>query len=210
MRNILYLMVCVFLAACGRVWSKPAQILHASLNGVSCVIELDLGANETVRVYSTQRKEIWRGISKSLKPWKIIVGDVDGDGRTDLGVGVYKTTRFHPVMAKRPFVYTWNGKAFVPKWLGSRLTRPFTDFTFAAFKSGPKLVSIEEIKGGGNELAVYKWDGFGFTRVWTGCRAKKLSGLAVSGEVVRVWSYGSHKTYRTYAWDGKALKEAKS
>lgn len=207
MRNILCLTACVFILACGSVWSQPAQTLHAVLNGVSCTVEFDPGASETVRVYSTGRKEIWRGISKSLKPWKIMIGDVDGDGKTDLGVGVHKTARFHPVMAKRPFVYTWTGKAFAPKWLGSRLTRPFTDFAFGAFKSGPKLVSIEEAKGGGNELAVYKWDGFGFTRVWTGCRAKRLSGLVVLGQAVRV---RTDRTNRTYTWDGEALKEAKS
>lgn len=172
-----------------------------------CALSKDEGVSNSVHVYAVYRKvlvPVWKGVPKSLKAWKITAGDVDGDGRLDLGVGVYKKAKFHPVMAKRPFVYTWNGKAFVPKWLGSRLSRPFTDFVFADFPGGPKLVSIEDTQDGRHELAVYKWDGFGFTREWTGCRAEEMSGLTASGRVV-----GVDGTHRTYVWDGRGLKEVR-
>lgn len=210
MRRILRLtalIASITACACGLAWSRPVQTINARLNGVKCIVELDPGAAQTVRVLSPGHKEIWRGIPKSLKPWKIMAADVDGDGRMDLGVGVYKKARFHPVMAKRPFVYTWDGKSFVPKWLGSRLSRPFTDFVFADFPGGPKLVSIEQTVNGENELAVYQWEGFGFTRQWTGCHAKSLSGLRASGCTVRV---RSDKSDRVFAWNGKALKEVRS
>lgn len=210
MRNILCLVaLAAVVSGCTvhREWSHTSQSVTTGFKGTTYTAELDSDAKETVRVYTgtpSGRREIWRGVPKSLKPWKIMLGDVDGDGKLDLGVGVYKKAQFHPVMAKRPFVYTWDGKAFVPKWLGSRLSRPFTDFVFMDTGKGTKLVAIEETEDGANELAVYKWEGFGFTREWTGCRAKKLSGLTVMGHEIRV-----NGTHGTYAWDGKALKEVR-
>jgi hypothetical protein len=189
--------------------------VRTEFEGVMYTIELDSNAEKTVRVHTdtpSGRREIWRGVPKSLRPWKVMLGDIDGDGNPDLGVGVYKKSEFHQVMAKRPFIYTWDGKAFVPKWLGSRLSRPFTDFAFASSPSGPKLVSIEETKDGQHELAVYKWDGFGVTREWTGCRAKRLLGLVVSGETIEVRSDrsdGSDPSDKRYTWDGASLKEVR-
>jgi hypothetical protein len=189
-------------------WSHTSQSVRTAFKGVTYTAELDSDAEDTVRVYtdpSSGRREIWRGIPKSLKPWKVLLGDVDGDGQLDLGVGVYKKSEFHPVMAKRPFIYSWDGKRMSPKWRGSRLSRPFTDFVFAAFPGGPKLVAIEDTEDGQHEIAVYKWDGFGFTREWTGCRAKRLTGLTADGTAVSVMSDRSDKSY---IWNGKALEEA--
>lgn len=185
------------------------QILLANLNGKPHVIVLL--ARGGVRIYKVESdglRELWAGLER-LNPWKIQAADVDADGKVEIGIGVYKKARFHPVMAKRPFIYGWDGKQLYPEWLGSRLSRPFTDFVLADFgKAGTKLVAIEETKDGEHELAVYRWDGFGFTREWSGARSEKLSELTACGpggkQMIKVRA--GHSSY-TYIWNGKALQE---
>lgn len=168
---------------------RVRQLLLADFNGKRCLAVLTDG-EKPVSLYEITPdalKEMWTGLSQSLEPWKLQIGDVDGDGSEDLMVGVYKKARFHPVMAKRPFIYGWDGKAIYPKWLGSRLSRPFTDFALADFGSGVRIVAIEETKDGAKELAVYKWDGFGVTREWSGARSEEMFTLEVVGrDTVRV------------------------
>lgn len=38
-----------------------------------------------------------------IKPLKVQAGDINGDGQVEIGICVYKTAKFHPVLAKRPF-----------------------------------------------------------------------------------------------------------
>ena len=61
-------------------------------------------------------------------PLKVLAGDIDGDGRVEIGVCVYKTAKFHPVPAKRPFFYALQDGRLQPVWLGSRLAWPFADY----------------------------------------------------------------------------------
>jgi hypothetical protein len=102
---------------------------------------------------------------KDLKPWKVQTADVDGDGKKEISIGVFKTARFHPVEAKRPFIYNWSEKEGIyPKWLGSRLSRPFEDYIFADIDSDgmDELVSIELLSDGRKIVNSYNWKGFGF------------------------------------------------
>lgn len=99
-------------------------------------------------------------------PWKVQAADVDGDGIHEISIGVYKTSRFHPVMAKRPFIYNWDGSGISPKWLGSRLSRPFSDYIFADIdKDGAdELIASEYDRDGSMVITSYDWNGFGFDR----------------------------------------------
>ncbi len=112
------------------------------------------------------------GVEPHRRPWRVSWGDVDGDGREDLLVGVIGRARFDPTDRKRPFVYTWDGRRLVPKWLGSRLSRPFIDAVLGnADDAGPAdLVALESTRDGGLEIAVYAWKGFGFERRFASSR----------------------------------------
>ena len=99
-----------------------------------------------------------------LKPWKIALGDVDGDGKAEVSIGVYKKAQFHQVMAKRPFIYSFEDNKLVPKWKGSRLSKPFTDYIFYDIDEDgiDEIVSIEILENQEKVINTYKWKGFGF------------------------------------------------
>lgn len=109
-------------------------------------------------------KEVFRYDMKDINPWKVQTCDVDGDGRREISIGVYKKARFHSVMAKRPFIYSWHGNGIFPKWLGSRLARPFTDYIFCDITSDGRdeLISIEYLEDDRKSVHLYGWKGFGF------------------------------------------------
>jgi len=115
-----------------------------------------------VEVFSVDK--LYKCDMTDINPWKVQTCDVDGDGKTEISVGVYKTARFHPVMAKRPFIYEWHGNAISPKWLGSRLSRPFDDYIFADVNADgmDEIVSIEHLMDGRKAVNSYAWKGFGF------------------------------------------------
>ena len=104
---------------------------------------------------------------KELNPWKIQTCDVDGDHRREIALGVYKEASFHPVMAKRPFLYHWDKGDIVPMWRGSRLSRPFEDYIFFDIDADEKdeIIAIERLPDGKALINAYKWAGFGFESI---------------------------------------------
>lgn len=119
-----------------------------------------------VIIFSTGDRinEIGRKNFTDMNPWKIAIGDIDGDGIDEISVGVYKESPLHQVMAKRPFIYSFENGGVQPKWRGSRLSRPFTNYNFFDIDGDgvDEIVSIEILQDNKKLMNSYKWKGFGF------------------------------------------------
>jgi hypothetical protein len=109
----------------------------------------------------------------SLRPLAVQTGDIDGDGREEIALMVYKTAVFDPVLAKRPFFYRLEDEKLKPVWRGSRFSRPADDFRLFDFDDDgiTELVSLEHPENGGRVFTLYRWHGFGFEWI---CQSEEL------------------------------------
>lgn len=112
-------------------------------------------------------KKIYDASFQKVNPWKVQVCDVDGDGKKEVSLGVYTVAKYHPVYAKRPFLYEFRNRKLYPKWLGSRLSQPFDDYVFSDMDGDgmDELISVETMRDGKKEFDAYKWTGFGFESI---------------------------------------------
>lgn len=143
--------------------------------------------NEVI-IYSIEGTEIYREDFSDLNPWKLVVGDIDGDGIDDISVGVYKKSLFHPVMARRPFIYSFNNSSLQPKWRGSRLSKPFTDYIFYDIDGDnvDEIVAIEFLQSGDKVINTYKWKGFGFEGFIQSIGYRDIDNLEIKDSLIYV------------------------
>lgn len=147
--------------------------------------------DDDVVIYSMEEDllEIFRKDFTDFNPWKITIGDVNGDGIDDISIGVYKESPLHPVMAKRPFIYNYTEEDLKPLWRGSRLSKPFVDYDFIDIDGDEmdELISIEILSDDRKVINTYKWKGFGFEGYKESMDFKDLSNLEIKdGAYVQV------------------------
>lgn len=137
------------------------------LDGKTERIELNSENNFALQIKHSG-KLLWEGVPSRWKPWKLEIADVDGDGNREIIIGIIKSTKFFPKPHNCLFIYDWKEDRAFPKWLGSSLGKPFTDFLFADLDNtvGDELIALETNLDGKRSLAVYRWNSFGFTLDW--------------------------------------------
>ena len=131
-------------------------------------------------------KELYKADFSKLKPWKVQTADVDGDKKKEISLGVFKTATFDPVAAKRPFIYNWSPGGLSPKWLGSRLSRPFGDYIFKDINNDKKdeLVALEQTPDKKKLINSYVWKGFGFEGYAESDVFEDICNLSQSGNAI--------------------------
>ena len=142
-------------------------------------------------------KEIYIEDFSRLKPWKIVLGDIDGDVKKEISIGVYKKTPFHQTMAKRPFIYSYDNNKLQPKWRGSRLSKPFIDYNFHDIDGDgiDEIISIEILEDNKKVVNTYKWEGFGFEGFLESESFKDIRNLRIEDGLVYVKIKGKEGVY---------------
>ncbi|NLM05529.1 MAG: hypothetical protein GX219_01210 [Tissierellia bacterium] len=155
------------------------------VNGKKFIKIFDQGLNELV-----QAKD-----ATILNPSNFQVSDVNGDGVKELSFYAYKKALHHPVYAQRPFFYIIEGEELKPFWRGSRLSSPFTEFTFFdRDKDGrDELYSIEYTGDNRKRVKGYEWTGFGFEVFYQGEVYLHISNLRVEDGDLSADFYGVGK-----------------
>lgn len=163
--TLIVLLACIALYAVCAHHAPSSAVVESDLDRDGKIerIVLDAGRDPTLTIWRGD-KRLWQGVPKKWKPWKLTTADVDGDGVREIIVGVHKSTRFFPQPHNCLFVYGWDGTQAFPKWLGSSLSKPFSDFAFANLDDdkAEELVSLETLRDGKRCVVVYSWIGFGF------------------------------------------------
>ena len=126
-------------------------------------------AGDTLYILSSENKLTGRHniISKfdvkDMKPLNVMAGDINRDGIIEVSLKVYKAAEYDPEPAQRPFFFNVSRGKLEAVWLGSRLARPFVDYTVADLDGdGYSELAALEIVPDGFLLAAYSWDNFGF------------------------------------------------
>ncbi len=193
----------VVFASKGSLWisephAYPRLLTPLSGSAVSVAVDVSGGLAAVAYAAGTPAVELFAarggrfqsvggGVESWRRPTRVSLGDVDGDGQVDALVLVTGRARFDHRVALRPFVYGWDGARLYPKWLGSRLSRPFHDATLGDLDHDGRaeLVSVEDTRDGDLEIAAYRWSGFGFERVATSVPASTVSSLFVDADGIR-------------------------
>jgi hypothetical protein len=91
--------------------------------------------------------------------------DIDGDGSTDLLLGIYKKTHFEPVPAKRLQILRIDAGNLRPLWLGSKLCRELVDFRPVSRENKQEILTLEKSADGTYCNGIYTWQDFGLQLV---------------------------------------------
>jgi hypothetical protein len=98
----------------------------------------------------------------NYQPYQLDTADVDRDGRTEILVGLIKSTEFDPQEKKRLFILRIDDGQLRPLWLGSKVCQQLVDFKTTA---NGVVRTLEKTKGGNYAIGIYEWQGFGLTLI---------------------------------------------
>ncbi len=121
--------------------------------------------DERTQGFFTVEEDDRRWTSEIYPMWKAAVADVSGDGDDEVIAGVWSNQLRHddPSPHKTLWVLGWDGRRLFPKWRGSAMARPMSDFSIheAASDRLDELV-VDEQLGDNCFETTYRWTGFGF------------------------------------------------
>ncbi len=128
----------------------------------------ELGFGDLFLVLERKGEEQWVRVYENdftlLKPWKLELGDVDGDGITDILTAVRKTTHYDPKERNRLFIFNYQEAGLVKKWTGSDIAGNWMDFEVGELvdTKGEEIVFLSREEEGREKLLAYAWYDFGF------------------------------------------------
>lgn len=99
-----------------------------------------------------------------LKPWKMELADVDGDGVKEILIAVQKATLFDDKIKNRMFIMNYENNLLIKKWTGSQIAGIWRDFYTGELISvkGDELIFVEVMENERERISVFSWFDFGF------------------------------------------------
>ncbi len=147
--------------------------------------ELTTDYGDRFAVFIKEEDQNWRreytNDFKDLKPWKLELGDVDGDGTGEILIAVRKTTHFEEEEKNRMFLFNYDGKKLIKKWTGSQTPEEWNDFMIGDLLpiKGEELIFTELVENGVERLGIYYWFDFGFVRLAESENYKDILSLSI-------------------------------
>lgn len=156
----LIILLCVILSSCSSPFSKTENITDTFFSGT-----VTIEKNQKLQRYALSiNNEKTGGKDRIFTPYEVFTmhtGDVNGDGRTDICLGIIKPTPFDSVLKKRLFIFQIDKDFIRPLWLSSRLVRPLEDFKVIARDTVKNIMAIEKENGSQFTVNEYSWGSFG-------------------------------------------------
>lgn len=127
---------------------------------------------------------IYKNDFQELRPWKIDLADVDGDGVMEIITVVTKTTRFDKEMKNRLFLFNFENNALVKKWTGSQIGGKWNQVYIGDLVSipGEEIILVEETEQSLEKLVVYYWFDFGFLKLAESKEYQDIKEITICGD----------------------------
>jgi hypothetical protein len=93
-------------------------------------------------------------------PYQFDIADVNQDGRTEILIGLIKSTQFDPEEKKRLFILRIDNDQLRPLWLGSKVCQELIDFKC---RDNGIVQTMERSSNDTYAIGNYYWESFGLT-----------------------------------------------
>lgn len=134
-------------------------------------------------------------VKEHFRPWQLWWATPDGE--PCFVAATYKSTMFAPFEHNCMFVFRWNAGNVEPRWLGSRLSRPYVDATHTDIRAdgNTRMIAVEVTRDKGHGLSLYHAIGFGYEGEWRTESIPHLQRIAAFGNIVLCWGEEHGKQY---------------
>ena len=158
----------IFMAGCGQPQIQPPSsplfsdqiIRDPHFKGKASLHPLVEQPGYRLRLQQND-KNSWKDLYIPDAVFRFEQADIDGDGSTDLLLGIYKRTHFETTPAKRLQILRIDAGHLRPLWLGSTLCQELVDFRPLSTGNTVRVLTLEKEVGGTYCNGLYAWQDFG-------------------------------------------------
>jgi hypothetical protein len=142
-----------------------------------------------------------------LKPWKLVLADIDGDDEIEILTGVKKTTIYDKEEKNRLFIFNYKNGKLIKKWTGSDIAGTWEGFIAGELvdTKGEEIIFITKTKDQTEKLLVFHWFDFGFIMLAQSEDYEDMIEVEIRKENLLRITYieGQRKTKLLYLEDGR-------